>query len=183
MDRYDGSGGFDKMDKTMEIIYRLASLDDLNEICALVSGAIDAMVKRHIFQWDDLYPTREDFLTDIDKKQLYVGMAEERIAVIFVVNQEYDEEYENGDWKYRDAPFCVLHRLCVNPVFQNQKVAGRTLLHIEKEMKKRGMKAIRLDAFSENPFALKLYDRHGYTKVGHADWRMGRFYLMEKFIS
>lgn len=40
----------------------------------------------------------------------------------------------------------------------------------------------RLDAFTENPFALKLYDNLGYSRVGYADWRKGRFYLMEKYL-
>ena len=45
-----------------------------------------------------------------------------------------------------------------------------------------GKRAIRLDAFSKNPFALKMYIALGYTVVGEARWRKGLFYLMEKVL-
>ncbi|MDP4147194.1 MAG: GNAT family N-acetyltransferase, partial [Bacillota bacterium] len=37
-----------------------------------------------------------------------------------------------------------------------------------------------LDVFSLNPFALKMYYKQGYIKVGEVNWRKGKFYLMEK---
>jgi len=39
---------------------------------------------------------------------------------------------------------------------------------------------IRLDSYSKNSYAVKLYDKLGYTVVGHACWRKGRFDLREK---
>lgn len=54
------------------------------------------------------------------------------------------------------------------------------MLYIENELRKQGVKAIRLDAFEKNPYALKLYEKLGFEKVGHAQWRKGRFLLMEK---
>lgn len=164
----------------MDIQYRIAVLEDLNEICSLFDSAIDTMIQNNIFQWDEMYPTEKDFQTDIDRKQLYVGMAEGRIAVVYVVNQECDEQYVNGDWKYAGEPYYIIHRMCVHPDFQNQGIARLTLLHIEEQLISWGIHVIRLDAFSENPYALKLYGNLGYAKVGCADWRKGRFYLMEK---
>lgn len=166
----------------MQIEYRIAGIDDLDNICSMVKAAVDTMTEQNIFQWDDLYPAREDFENDIHKRQLYIGLAEETIAVIYVLNQECDEEYRNGDWKYTDTPFYVIHRLCVNPVFQNKGIAKNTLLHIEEQLKSMGAGAVRLDVFSENPFALKLYDGLGYIRTGSAHWRKGEFYLMEKRI-
>ena len=102
------------------------------------------------------------------------------IASVFVVNSECDEEYENGDWQYPDASFRVIHRLCVNPKFQNRGVGAETMRHIEAELIKEGVESVRFDAFTQNPYALRLYDKLGYVKVGYADWRKGRFVLMEK---
>ena len=99
---------------------------------------------------------------------------------MYVLNQECDNAYKNGKWKYEDEPFYVVHRLCVDPAFQNKGIAKSTLLHIEKQLKEIGIHVIRLDVFSNNPFALRLYNSLGYSKVGHADWRKGRFFLMEK---
>lgn len=162
------------------MIYRLAEETDIDQICALVKNAIKTMEAHRIFQWDDVYPAREDFLADIQKRQLFVGLADHEIAVVYVVNKESDEQYQNGDWNYPDSEYRVIHRLCVNPTYQNRGIAKSTLLHIEKELREAGVETIRLDVFSCNPSALSLYQKNGYQKTGHADWRKGRFYLMEK---
>ena len=160
--------------------YRLAREDDLESICDFVRDAIVNMEKHNIFQWDDLYPIREDFLEDIKKGELFVGLLEDEIAVIYTLNEECDEEYQNGNWKYSDCEYRIIHRLCVNPKYQNQGLAKAALLHIEEELRKINVGAIRLDVFSNNPFALALYTNDGYEKAGFVDWRKGRFYLMEK---
>lgn len=164
----------------MILKYRKAIFDDLDEICDIVRNSIKVMERNHIFQWDDLYPVKADFQKDIEKNQLYVGLANDQIAVLYVLNQECDKEYESGDWKYKEEAFYIVHRLCVNPDFQNRGVARHTLLHIEKQLKSKSIYVIRLDVFQNNPYAIRLYDSLGYSKVGYADWRKGRFYLLEK---
>lgn len=165
----------------MDIQYRMGTSEDLQKICDLVDDAVKTMIQNKIYQWDELYPTKQDFQKDIEREQLYVGMTEGELAVVYVINQSCDGEYTKGAWKYVNEPYYVVHRLCVNPVFQKQGIASRTLLHIEEQLAGQGIHAIRLDTFSGNPYAIKLYEKLGYAKVGCADWRKGRFYLMEKY--
>ena len=138
------------------------------------------MNRNNISQWDEFYPDRELLQEDISKNQLYLGTTGGDIASIYVLNSECEEEYEDGDWQYPDATFGVIHRLCVNPKLQNRGVGRLTVEHIEQELKTQGVETIRLDAFTLNPFALKMYDKLGFAKVGTVDWRKGRFWLMEK---
>lgn len=199
----------------MKIRYRIAVQEDMDEICCLVSDAVETMIQNKIYQWDEIYPTEEDFREDIRLEQLYVGVAEEepvanaicglagnmergvgedknvyfcqgcnarnRIAVIYAINKECDVQYIKGKWQNPTEPFYIVHRLCVNPVFQNQGIAAITLRHIEEQLTAWGIHAVRLDVFSENTYALKTYAKMGYQKVGEADFRKGRFYLMEKY--
>lgn len=166
----------------MILQYRKATIDDLEEIYALVSHAIYDLIKHDILQWDEIYPTKEDFCEDINRNQLYIGLTDGQIVVVYALNQECNKEYQNGCWKYPDEPYYVVHRLCVHPNFQNRGIAKQTLLQIEAELLKKNIHAIRLDAFSNNPFSLKLYNSLNYARVGYADWRKGRFYLMEKYL-
>lgn len=166
--------------KSNYMVYRLAGESDIEEICSLIKNAVANMERDNIFQWDNLYPTKEDFLSDMEKQQLFVGLLDEDISVLYVINKECDRAYESGEWKYPDCEYRVIHRLCVNPNYQNRGIAKNTLLHIERELKKQGVKAIRLDVFSGNPYALSLYVNNGYEKVGYAEWRKGGFFLMEK---
>ena len=45
----------------MEITYRLANIDDLDDIFQLIENAIQQMERNKIYQWDSICPTREDF--------------------------------------------------------------------------------------------------------------------------
>lgn len=166
----------------MEIEYRAATIDDLNKIFQLVCNAIKQMESDNIYQWDNIYPAKEDFENDIKANQLYVGIVNGEIAVVYALNKEFDDEYKNGKWQCITEKFYVVHRLCVSPDFQKQGVAHTTLMHIETELKSIGADSIRLDVFSKNPYSLKLYNKNGYEKVGVANWRKGQFYLMEKIL-
>ena len=118
----------------------------------------------------------------MEKGQLFVGESGADIAVTYVVNRECDDAYQGGNWSFPGRESRVIHWLCVNPRLQNRGIGKDTLLHIERGLKKQGVKAVRLDVFSGNPFALSLYRRCGYREVGSVDWRKGRFWLMEKVL-
>ncbi len=164
------------------IRFRKACMEDLEVINQLFMKAIIEMNRKEIPQWDELYPNKEVLSNDIEENQLFVGEIDSQICSVFVLNKEADKQYVNGDWKYPDSPFYIIHRLCVNPDFQNQGIGTRTLQYIENLLLKKGIEAIRLDAFSLNPYALKMYKSLGYNIVGEARWRKGKFYLMEKYI-
>lgn len=163
-----------------EIKFMLAKEEDIDKVFDVFKKATAEMNRNNIKQWDELYPMKEDIEDDINKKQLYMGIAEEKIVCVYVVNKECDDEYVNGDWTYRDSSFKVIHRLCVNPESQNKGIGTFTVNHIENELKKGGIETVRLDVFSLNPAALRMYEKLGYKKVGSANWRKGEFYLMEK---
>ena len=167
-------------DIKLSLSFRKGTRVDLDSVFSLFTAAIAEMNRLSIPQWDELYPDREILSEDIEKNQLFVGVAEGEIASVYVLNSECDEEYENGAWRYPNAPFRVIHRLCVNPKFQNKGLGNLTMRHIESQVLEEGFESVRLDAFTLNPYALKMYDRLGYVIVGTADWRKGRFFLMEK---
>ena len=164
------------------MLYRMAEESDIESILGLVHSAILEMERQGIFQWDSIYPSRDDFLDDIREETLFVGMADREIAVVFTVNKACDEQYQNGAWKYPGAEYCVIHRLCVDPKHQHKGLAREALDYIEHELRQAGVETIRLDVFCGNPFALALYRGMGYEEVGTVCWRKGRFYLMEKHL-
>ncbi len=164
------------------MIYRLAEESDIDGICGLVKAAVHKMQENHNFQWDDFYPARENFLDDIEKKQLYVGVLENHIAIVYAVNKKSEDDYQNGNWEYTGGDFRVIHRLCVNPAFQHRGIAAETLDHVEEELRKSNVKAVRLDVYSLNSAAQSLYFGRGYKKVGFVEWEKGIYYLLEKLL-
>lgn len=160
--------------------FRPAGQEDIEAICEMVAAAILHMREQKIFQWDKNYPTEEDFLEDLQENTLFVGTIEGEVAVTFTVNQTCEPEYDDGDWRYPALTYRIVHRLCVHPRYQGKGMAGRALAYMEETLRNMGVGAIRLDVFSKNPAAIALYTGRGYERRGVADWRMGRFYLMEK---
>lgn len=162
------------------IKYRLGKLEDIEAITVLIQEAIKEMEKHNIYQWDGLYPTAEDFEADIKKENLYVAEENEKIVALYVISGESDEAYNNAEWKYPRETSLVLHRFCVSPAFQNRGIGKKVLMKIESQIKSMGYDSVRLDVFTKNPYAQKLYRNNGYEVRGFAEWRKGRFDLMEK---
>jgi ribosomal protein S18 acetylase RimI-like enzyme len=162
----------------MEFSYALS--DDYSELIALYRAAIARMNEQNIPQWDEIYPSAEVLQADVSSGQMQIGRLNGRIAVAFLLEECSEEDYEKAEWRYQDPRFIVLHRLCVYPAFQGQGVARQTMDFLEQAVLNRGLHAIRLDAFSLNPTALKLYESRGYEKAGEIRFRKGLFYLYEK---
>lgn len=169
------------MEQTIDtLIFERAVPADLPEVLALFQAATKHMDEQGIPQWDEIYPNREVLESDIARGELTVGRIGGKIACVFVLSERYDEEYAQGRWRFPGSRYCVLHRLCVHPAFQNRRVAARTMDSIEAALKSDGIEFVRLDAFSLNPYALRLYESRGYEKAGEVTFRKGLFYLYEK---
>jgi len=164
----------------IELEFILAQKEDLDNVLAMFTDAINEMNRNGIYQWDNRYPDRNLLKEDIIKKQLFISLYDGTVVSAYVLNQECDKQYANGTWEYPNSTYYVIHRLCINPTFQNKGIGTLTMLHIENEIRKMGIETIRLDVFTLNPYAVKMYEKIGYIKVGLAHWRKGKFYLMEK---
>ena len=45
--------------------FKIGTTQDLDSVCFLIKDAIAEMEKNGIYQWDEIYPAREDFEEDI----------------------------------------------------------------------------------------------------------------------
>lgn len=103
-----------------DIRYRLGRFEDIEAITILIQEAIKEMEKHNIYQWDEIYPTVEDFKDDIEKGSLFVAEQNEKIIALYVISDESDEAYNYAEWKYPKETSFVLHRFCVSPSVQNR---------------------------------------------------------------
>jgi ribosomal protein S18 acetylase RimI-like enzyme len=113
---------------------------------------------------------------------MYMLVCDGETVSAAVINDEQDDEYNSVDWKYKGERAGVIHRLCVSPSHQQRGYGKETVLRSGRVMKEAGYTAVRLDAFSQNPSALKLYEGLGYERVGEVTFRKGRFFVYEKLL-
>lgn len=165
----------------MEFVH--ATQAELPELMALYRAATKQMDDQGIPQWDEIYPAESILREDITLGQMFISRIEGRIAVAFSMEECRYGDYEEATWRYAEPVFVVLHRLCVHPDFQGLGVSKAAMDFLEQHVLARGIRAIRLDAFPQNPAAIGLYESRGYEKAGEITYRKGLFFLYEKNLS
>ena len=166
-----------------QLHFRAAVQQESQEIFKIFSDAITHMNELGIDQWDSIYPDQLTIHNDIQCRTMYLLSQKDSIISVIVLNEEQSPEYKTVCWQHRGRKVAVIHRLCVKPTEQGNGFGRKTILLAEKELLKQGYDCARLDAFSQNPVATKLYESLGYEKVGEVSFRKGIFNCYEKLLS
>ncbi|SMC56367.1 GNAT family N-acetyltransferase [Papillibacter cinnamivorans] len=161
-------------------LFRTATEADLPDIERLGAAAKDTLTAAGIAQWDEFYPTGEDFREDIRAGALHVLYRGGRLAAMAALDEFQLPEYREPDWLYREERACVFHRLCVAPALQGTGVGKDMLRQMDRLARSLGYGAVRLDAFSQNSISLRLYESSGYRRAGTVYFRKGKFFCYEK---
>lgn len=164
---------------------KLAEPHEIDTIMDMYKRAIQRMLANGIDQWDETYPSREGMVIDLDDKEFYWFLDDECRPVGGVILNEYQEEAWDPDaWTCADdRPLCV-HRLVIDPKFQGQGCAVRLMVAIDQHTRDNGYKSIRLDTYTGNPIAFRLYPRCGYAQRGEfsSEFRPLPYALFEKVL-
>ena len=161
------------------MIYRKADMNDLPAVRELVTAAIASLQAHGNMQWDERYPTDEDYIPDIQSDTQYLGYIGDRLALLFALNTEHDPQYDDGRWSCPDDSYTVLHRFILHPDFQGQGLSRAALTDIIDMLKADGVRSIRLDVYQHNEPAQGLYRSFGFREVGLCTFRDKFFDLME----
>ena len=148
----------------MRIVMGEAQHVDL--VWALMDRCKRVLEAQAVFQWDDVYPTRETVETDVRRGALYVLEEENgRCVACVALDETQSPEYASLAWTSAE-PALVVHRLCVDPDAQGRGHAHRLMEFAESYAAERGYASVRLDAYTGNPRSVALYRRRGYREVG-----------------
>lgn len=161
-----------------------ASEQHLAEILSLCSNCSQILKSKGIDQWDEVYPSEETFLNDINNNSLYIARIENSQEIIgcIVLNEYQDPEYKDIEWSFNRGKIAVIHRLMVHPKSEGRGIARNLVEFIEKLAKENGYKALRLDVFSQNLRSFNFYKKQGYCVSGKVNFRKGEFLCCEKMI-
>jgi ribosomal protein S18 acetylase RimI-like enzyme len=147
---------------------------------AITQRCIENLDKQGIYQWDEIYPSKKDFLDDIHNKSLYVITVADKILGCICINQVKDPGYENANWL--GSRFFVIHKIIIDPRNEDQGF-GRFAMYYAEDVARLAKKdSIRLDCFKENLRANRFYQKLGYVIRGETLFRKGMFNLYEKMI-
>jgi ribosomal protein S18 acetylase RimI-like enzyme len=137
------------------------------------------MRSKGIDQWDEVYPDHPTVARDVDEASTFVATVQGVLAGMAVLNERQAPEYEVVPWLYCGRP-AVIHRLMVSPSLEGSGVARALMVYLEARAKSLGFDCIRLDAFVNNPRAIRFYESCDYRRAGQVRFRKGKFYCFEK---
>jgi ribosomal protein S18 acetylase RimI-like enzyme len=162
----------------VSIEIREASAVDIEPALDLLRACIAGLRSRGIDQWDELYPDRRTIERDVRDGAAVVAVADQTIAGFAVLDEHQEPEYSEVPWRSRRA--AVIHRMMVAPRAEGRGIARAMMTFLERSAISSGYASIRLDAFVNNPRAVRFYERCGYRRAGQVRFRKGDFYCFEK---
>jgi len=143
----------------------LAEINDINDIMKMIHDCANDLIGKNIFQWNEKYPSRDIFLSDIEKKNLFILKNNSGIIGCIALSHEKDIEYTDVKWLTKDDKNLYLHRLAVDPKFQKKGIGKLLMDFAEDFARDNKFKSIRLDTFSKNERNNRFYKSRKYTKL------------------
>lgn len=167
----------------MNLTIQQASKTDYQYLLELMTRTKHNLWQHNNFQWDKNYPNADILLKDILNNDTYIVMDDNKIIGFYVSNSICEDNVHNDiSWSYTGDNWIILHRLCIEPIYQHQGYGQKILSIFEKIAKKNNFASIRIDVFSTNAEAIHIYEKFGYKKVGEAYCDRGLFYIYDKLI-
>ncbi len=146
---------------------RRAKLPEIDDILEITKACTSFMIEKGIYQWNEHYPSRIVFESDIQREELYVKTVDNSIIGGIVISSFMDEEYAIIEWLTQTGKNMYIHRLFVHPDFQGQGHAQSMMDFAEAYARKNGFVSVRLDTFSQNKRNQGFYETRGYKKLGN----------------
>ena len=142
---------------------RLATETDLDAIMGIVKEVIEEMGERGSVQWSSSYPSREDFLRDIKRSELYVYEQAGHVSGMCTFSHTGHKEY--GEIPFTTTNALTIKRLAVSPSQRNRGISHQFMAAILQLADKTNKAAVNGDTFKNNPDAQKFFLKHGFRWI------------------
>ncbi|CAM3437958.1 GNAT family N-acetyltransferase [Zobellia roscoffensis] len=145
---------------------RPAKLTDIPQILTVTKVCATAMIQQGIYQWNENYPSKQAFETDIERGELYILQEDNQIIGSIVLSTLMDEEYVPIKWLTPTGKNIYIHRVAVHPDYQGKGYAQKMMAFAENYARENRFESIRLDTFSQNKRNQRFYEARGFQRLG-----------------
>lgn len=147
-----------------------ASLDQLDDLMAIVNDAQQFLASRHIDQWQNGYPTKHIIQADIESKCCYVLVGEENnifgMVMLSTNNEPTYKTIFHGSWLTDIASYGVIHRLAIASKYRSRGYGKHIINLCEILVQKSKRKSMRMDTHKDNKLMQGLLKSIGYVYCG-----------------
>jgi ribosomal protein S18 acetylase RimI-like enzyme len=144
---------------------RQAAHTDLDGIMRVVRLVVPLMQATGNHQWDNEYPERAAFTSDLDNGELWVTEADNQVVAVAAICGHQSPEYASVGWDLTE-PAIVVHRLAVDPAVRGQGIALALMQQAEQVAREQQIPRLRLDTNTKNLAVQALLVKLGYEYAG-----------------
>jgi len=141
---------------------------DIPAIMEIIREAQESLRQLGISQWQNGYPNKEVFMSDIEKDISYVLEEDGKIlataAISFAPDPTYAVIYD-GAW-LTDGPYGVIHRIAVREGYKRGGYAGKLITYAGKVATVQGISALRIDTHEGNLPMRAFLKNQGFVECG-----------------
>ena len=152
------------------MILQQAFITDYASVLAFYDDVTERTPEIELYaRWQkEKHPTAEGIKAYIQEGSLYLYKEQDAIVGAMTVTMYQGEDYHAIEWSRKEADneVAVIHILAVSPDKQGAGIGSGMIREAILLAKKKGMKAIRLDALASNTPAHKIYERLGFEYRG-----------------
>lgn len=145
---------------------RKAKVSEIQKIIELTKECAVKMISEGIHQWNEHYPSKIAFETDVEREELFVLTSENIIVGCMTISDLKDVEYNDIKWLTVDGNNYYIHRLAIHPKAQHQGNAKKLMDFAEAYVSSKNGVSVRLDTFSQNKRNQQFYKARGYVQLG-----------------
>ena len=148
--------------------FRNSEKSDVKEIMSIIKESQNYFKEKGINQWQDGYPNEESIISDIEAKESYVLLENNKIIatayVSFSGESDYDVIYD-GKWLSK-GKYAVVHRVAVLNEMKGNGIASELFKNIEKICLESNINNIRIDTHRENKSMQRFLNKNGFEYCG-----------------
>ncbi|WP_040208720.1 GNAT family N-acetyltransferase [Neobacillus jeddahensis] len=151
----------------------------------LYSDITSDLKKKGIHQWDCFYPNRFVINSDIKLGHLFGILIDNQVIGVIVLDTNENKQFQSLKWMDERGRPLMIHRLGIHPLYQGRGYGKKLLGFAGEYAISNGFSSMRLDVFSGNKGALKMYEHAGFQERGEIcyPFRSAPYICFEKIVT
>ena len=118
-------------------------------------------------KWNEYYPNLDYIKKSIEKNELYVYTHDDNIVSCVIINNQFNEEYENIIWNINAKPdeITIIHTFAVDSDSTGNGIGKEIFNQIKNNAIQNNQKTIRIDIIDGNVGAQKFFEKLGFEYI------------------
>lgn len=146
---------------------RRLSIDKIEKVLKIIEEAKDFLENQGVNQWRGEYPSRKDIEKDIQNKNGYSILLNDKIIGYFCLSFEKEKAYDESRIKWESRiDYGIIHRVAISNNFRGIGVSKFMFSYIDNYCKNKNIFAIKVDTDKTNTRMKNILEKNNFKYRG-----------------